>query len=101
MELVFERKKEMFSNTALKHLIIPLIVEQILVMFVGMADTMMISYAGEAAISGVSLVDMINNLIICILSAVASGGAIIDCDYCGQCNQSSDNHSGRTMCWRQ
>lgn len=91
MELVFERKKEMFSNTALKHLIIPLIVEQILVMFVGMADTMMISYAGEAAISGVSLVDMINNLIICILSAVASGGAIIVSQYLGGKNQEKGN----------
>ena len=54
----------MFTNRDLKRLIIPLIIEQILAVTVGMADTMMVSSAGEAATSGVSLVDMINNLLI-------------------------------------
>ena len=49
----------MFSRKQLQKLILPLIVEQILAITVGMVDTMMISYAGEAAISGVSLVDKI------------------------------------------
>ena len=53
----------MFSNKDLKKLIFPLIVEQILLMLVGIADTVMISYAGEAEISGVALVDMVNYLI--------------------------------------
>ncbi|MBS5680941.1 MAG: MATE family efflux transporter, partial [Clostridiales bacterium] len=53
----------MFSNEDLKRLIIPLVIDQVLVRTVGMADTMMISSVGEAAISGVSLVDMINMLI--------------------------------------
>ena len=47
-----------FSNRDLKKLIIPLIMEQALAITVGMADTMMISSVGEAAVSGVSLVDM-------------------------------------------
>ena len=63
----------MFSNKDLKKLIFPLIVEQILLMLVGIADTVMISYAGEAEISGVALVDMVNYLIITVLSAVATG----------------------------
>ena len=67
----------MFTNRALRRLILPLIAEQILTMLVGMADTAMISYAGEAAISGVSLVDMVSQLIITVLSAVATGGAVI------------------------
>lgn len=73
----------MFTNQDLKKMIVPLVAEQILLMLVGMADTMMISYAGEAAISGVSLVDMVNNLIICILSAIATGGAVIVSQYLG------------------
>ena len=55
-------ERAMFSNRSLKKLILPLIMEQILAMTVGMADTMMISSAGEASISGVALVDMVNYL---------------------------------------
>ncbi len=56
----------MFTNKALKSLIIPLVIEQVLVMLAGMVDTMMVSHAGEAAISGVALADMIDSLIITI-----------------------------------
>ena len=73
----------LFSNQSLKKLIWPLIIEQALVMIVGMADTMMVSYAGEAAISGVGLVDMVNNLIITVLAAIATGGAVIVSQYIG------------------
>lgn len=73
----------MFSNQALRKLIVPLVIEQILVMLVGMADTMMVSYAGEAAISGVALVDMINYLFITIFAAIATGGAVIVSQYLG------------------
>ncbi len=73
----------MFSNQALKKLIIPLVIEQVLVMLVGMADTAMVSYAGEAAISGVALVDMFAYMIITILTAVATGGAVIVSQYLG------------------
>ena len=56
-----------------KKLIIPLLFEQALAITVGMADTVMISSAGEAAVSGVSLIDMFNNLIISVLAALATG----------------------------
>lgn len=74
----------MFTNQALKKLIIPLVIEQVLVMLVGMADTAMVSYAGEAAISGVALVDMFAYMIITILTAVATGGAVIVSQYLGR-----------------
>ena len=67
----------MFTKEQLRKLILPLIVEQVLAITVGMVDTMMISYAGESAISGVSLVDMINVLLINIFAAVATGGAVV------------------------
>lgn len=73
----------MFSNAALRRLIIPLVIEQVLAVSVGMADTMMISSAGEAATSGVSLVDMINNLIINVFAAVSTGGAVVAAQYLG------------------
>ena len=61
-------KNRLFSNTDLRKLILPLVLEQALAITVGMADTMMISSAGEAGVSGVSLVDMINMLIFSVLS---------------------------------
>ena len=51
--------------------------EQVLSITVGLADTIMVSSVGEAAVSGVSLVDMINVLIINIFSALATGGAVV------------------------
>ena len=65
----------LFSDKELRLLIVPLIIEQILAITVGMADTMMISYAGEAAISGVALVDLINLLLMNVFAALATGGA--------------------------
>lgn len=78
-----QRKRYLFTNRDLTRLIAPLIVEQILAVTVGMADTMMVSSAGEAATSGVSLVDMINNLIINVFAAVSTGGAVVASQYLG------------------
>lgn len=74
----------MFTNQDLKRLIIPLMIEQVFLMLVGIADTVMISYAGEAEISGVALVDMLNYLIITVLSAVATGGTVVVSQYLGR-----------------
>ncbi len=67
----------MFDSKQLKRLIIPLIIEQILAVTVGMADIIMVSSTGEAAVSGVSLVDMINVLFMNLFAAMATGGAVI------------------------
>lgn len=72
-----ETKQYLFSNKDLSVLIVPLLFEQALAITVGMADTIMISSVGEAAISGVSLVDMLNMLIFSVLSALATGGAVV------------------------
>lgn len=73
----------MFDAKQLRQLIYPLIIEQVLAITVGMVDTVMISYAGEAAMSGVSLVDMINNLLISVFAAIATGGAVVISQYLG------------------
>ena len=73
----------MFTSKDLRRLIIPLVFEQALAITVGMADTMMVSSVGEAAISGVSLVDMINNLIFAVLAALSTGGAVVVSQYIG------------------
>ena len=76
-----ERKR--FSNGALKDLILPIIVEQFLALLVGLADTLMVSHVGEAAVSGVSLVNQLNNVFIMVFTALASGGAVVVSQYIG------------------
>lgn len=70
-------KNLLFTNADLKKLIVPLIIEQFLSVMVGMADIMMVSAAGETAVSGVALVDLINVLIINIFAALGTGGAVV------------------------
>ena len=78
----------MFSNSDLKRLIRPLILEQILAVTVGMADVIMVSSVGAAAVSGISLVDTINVLLISLFSALATGGAIVGSQFLGQKDKS-------------
>lgn len=71
------QEKITFDKNYMAKLILPLIVEQILAVTVGMADMIMVSGAGETAVSGVSLVNTISNLLIYVFEALATGGAVI------------------------
>ena len=64
-------------------MIIPLFVEQFLLLLVGIADTFVVSFVGDSAVSGVSLVNSFNTVIIFLFSALASGGAVIISQYIG------------------
>ena len=75
---------DLFSDQELKKMIVPLFLEQLLVMFVGLADTLVISYAGESAVSGVSLVNQFNTIFIYLFTALASGGAAVISQYIGR-----------------
>ena len=79
-----EQKSEVFSNKQLKEMIVSLFFEQLLIMLVGMADTLVVSYAGESAVSGVSLVNQFNTIFIYLFTALASGGAVIISQYIGR-----------------
>ena len=79
-----QTKAPLFTRRDLIRLIIPLVIEQILGVTIGMADSVMVSSVGEAAVSGVSLVDSLNILFINIFSALATGGAVIASQYIGR-----------------
>ena len=73
----------MFSDEDLRNLIIPLFIEQFLLMFVGIADTFTVSFASEAEVSGVSLVSSFNTVLIFLFTVLSSGGAVIISQYIG------------------
>ena len=88
----------MFTNKDLKNLIIPLFVEQFLLMFVGIADTFVVSFSSEADVSGVSLVTSFNTVLIFLFTALSSGGAVIISQYIGNKNdQAASRSSGQLL----
>ena len=68
----------------LRSLFLPLMLEQLLNIAVGMADTVMVSSAGEAAVSGISLVDQLNVLLIQVFAALSTGGTVVASQYLGR-----------------
>ena len=90
-------RKIEFSNRDLLMLIAPLVAEQFLAILVGLADSLMVATVGDAAISAVSLVDSISNLMIYIFSAMAAGGAAVAGQYIGRREQRSANDAGQHL----
>lgn len=87
----------MFSRRFLYTLIIPLIIEQVLMVSIGMADTVMIASAGESAVSAISLVDSITILIVQLFAAFATGGAVVASQYLGNKDHASANAAAKQL----
>ena len=86
-------EKPMFSNKDLKNLIVPLFLEQLLMALVGIVDVFVIGFVGEAAVSGVSLVNSFNTIFLNLFTALVAGGAVVISQYIGR--QEKD-HAGQT-----
>ena len=76
-------RTHMFSNRDLLNIMVPLVLSQALANLVGLADNIMVSAVGEAAISGVSLVTLISNIILVLFGALTTGGAVLTSQYLG------------------
>lgn len=84
---------KMFSNKDLKNLIVPLFLEQLLMALVGIADVFVVGFVGEAAVSGVSLVNSFNTIFINLFTALAAGGAVVISQYIGKQDR---DHAGES-----
>lgn len=94
-----DRSNYLFSNKMLLSLIVPLVIEQLLSVLVGMADSIMIASVGEAGVSGVSLVDQIMVLLINMFAALATGGVVVAGQYLGQKKQEQACRSATQLVW--
>lgn len=99
MNVKQEKSHYLFDNKALMALILPLIIEQFLAVLVGMADSIMIASVGEAAVSGVSLVDQVMLLIINLFGALATGGAVVAGQYLGRKNLEEADKAANQLIW--
>ena len=86
-----------FSKQDLRKLIVPLVIEQLLAITVGLADSMMVAQVGEAAMSAVSLVDTVNVLLVNAFAALATGGAVIAGQYLGRREAAKAGNSGQQL----
>ena len=84
-------ERKVFTNAMLKAMIIPLLIEQLLQMVVGLADTMMVSHAGEAVVAGVGLDTMIYTIFIYLFTAVSAGGSVVVAQYIGSRDRENSN----------
>ena len=86
-----------FTARDLRKLVIPLVVEQLLAITVGLSDSLMVAQVGEAAMSAVSLVDTVNVLLVNAFAALATGGAVIAGQYLGRREPDKAGHSGQQL----
>ena len=82
-----DTKKPLFSRSDLIKISLPLIIQQILAVTIGMVDTMMVARAGEAAVSGVSLVNSLDTLLVIAFSALVTGGSVVVAQLLGKNNR--------------
>ncbi|PWK15016.1 MATE family efflux transporter [Tumebacillus permanentifrigoris] len=99
MERKLVAAKNLFTNGDLFHLFLPLIIEQFLEYLVGLADSIMVAYVGESAVSGVSLVDFVMALLISLFAALATGGAVIAGQYVGRKQMDESREAVTQLVW--
>ena len=83
-EDTLNKKDLLFDNHYLFWLLWPLFAEQLFMFAVGVTDSVMVATVGEDAVSAVSLVDSIMMLIIALMAALSTGGAVVVGQLLGQ-----------------
>ena len=89
----------MFSRRQLLNIVIPLIINQTLAVLIGIEDSLMVSFAGEAAISGVGLVDSINQLLVNLFTSLAAGGSVVISQMLGTRQIERANNASKQLIW--
>ena len=100
IELNYSRKnKYIFSTSDLLKLFLPLVIEQLLEFLVGLTNSIMVASVGEAAVSGVSLVEFIMALLISLFAALSAGGSVIAGQYLGKRDEVNARAAVNQLVW--
>lgn len=99
MEQELVTTQKLFTNQDLFKLFLPVIIEQFLEYLVGLADSIMVAHVGEAAVSGVSLVDFVMALLISLFAALSTGGAVIAGQYLGRKQTEEAREAANQLVW--
>lgn len=89
----------MYSKRDLSRLILPLIAEEVFMGLIGIVDIVMVARLGENAVSGLSLIDSLNLLVLSVFSAVANGGAILVSQYLGRKDNAGAQSAATQSAW--
>ena len=87
----------LYSNKALIKMAVPLFIQQVLAITIGMIDTMMVSSAGEAAVSGVSLVNSLDQMLVIIFSSITIGGTVVVSQFFGARDEKAARGSAKQL----
>lgn len=97
--VVKSKRYNLFTNAALFKLILPIVIESALTMSLGLADSFMVKGIGEygTAMSAVTNVDQISNVMVQLFAAFGTGGAIITSQYLGAGRVDDANKSAKQL----
>lgn len=87
----------MFSRRDLIKITLPLIIQQVLAVLIGMVDSIMVSSVSDEAVSGVSLVGSLDQLLIIAFSSLVTGGAVVVSQALGRNDRESVRSSAKQL----
>ncbi|MBP3332528.1 MAG: MATE family efflux transporter [Clostridia bacterium] len=87
----------LFSRRDIVKIALPMMIQQILAVTIGMVDTMMVTEAGEAAVSGVSLVNTLDTMLVYAFISLVTGGSVVVAQFLGEKSFDSARSSAKQL----
>ena len=75
--MIPQNEQRIFSRKEIYKIVVPILLQNLLGIAIGMIDSMMISNKGEEAFAGVSLVSSLDTVLITLFSALTAGGSVV------------------------
>lgn len=87
----------LFSRKTLAWILVPAALQGMLSVTVGMADSMMVSSLGDAALAGVTLVGALDTLLVTLFTSLTSGGSVVLAQAMGRGNREEACESAKQL----